>query len=220
MAVISQNSLEKMTLEPAKVNGASVRPKTLQRRADLLGVVYESISEHGIDGVSMRQIAEAAKISTGTINYHFGNKRNLIIAALEAAYELPEDWENYSGSPLAQLRRLVMGYIFRTPRDRFWRFWVNYLAYSTRDEEMRQHQEERFNRQGKFWRKLISDAVGQGELRKDINVDETARHLLLMAHGLIVAQLHAPTAEMREMAHLQFDHFFQGILPPVRKTAD
>jgi len=176
------------------------REKTLKRRKELLGVVYEAISESGVDGVTMRQIAEAAGISTGTINYHFKNKHNLLISALEAAYELPEDWQSYKGSPFNQLHRLAMGYVFRSSRDRFWRFWINYTAHSSRDEEMRQHQNDRYERQLSFWTKLLRDGIEAGEVDPKVNAKAVASELLLIAHGLIVRQIQSPTPDTRAEA--------------------
>jgi AcrR family transcriptional regulator len=176
------------------------REKTLKRRKELLGVVYEAISESGVDGVTMRQIAEAAGISTGTINYHFKNKHNLLISALEAAYELPEDWQSYKGSPFNQLHRLAMGYVFRSSRDRFWRFWINYTAHSSRDEEMRQHQNDRYERQLSFWTKLLRDGIEAGEVDPKVNAKAVASELLLIAHGLIVRQIQSPTSDTRTEA--------------------
>ncbi|MDO9216668.1 MAG: helix-turn-helix domain-containing protein, partial [Lacisediminimonas sp.] len=43
-------------------------------RRFVLGKVYELISEHGIESLSMRTVAQAVQMSTGTINHHFGNK--------------------------------------------------------------------------------------------------------------------------------------------------
>jgi len=179
---------------------SSSRPKTLQRRKELLGVVYELISEHGIDAVTMRQIADAAGISTGTINYHFKNRHNLVILALEAAYELPEDWRSYEGSPLAQLRRLASGYIFRSPRERFWHFWINYTANSSRDEEMRRHQNDRYEKQRKFWAELLKAGIAAGEVDPDIDPQNTADDLLLTGHALVIRQIQSPTPATREMA--------------------
>jgi AcrR family transcriptional regulator len=184
------------------------RPKTLKRRKELLGVVYEAVSESGVDGVTMRQIAEAAGISTGTINYHFQNKHNLLISALEAAYELPEDWQSYKGSPFNQLHRLAMGYVFRSPRDRFWRFWINYTAHSSRDDEMRQHQNDRYERQLSFWTKLLRDGVGAGEVDPGIDPKDVASELLLIAHGLVVRQIQSPTTETRAEAKTILDDQF------------
>jgi AcrR family transcriptional regulator len=185
---------------PAVGSIESSRPKTLKRRKELLGVVYEVVSESGVDGVTMRQIAEAAKISTGTINYHFKNKHNLLILALEAAYELPEDWQAYKGSPFSQLQRLAMGYVFRSSRDRFWRFWINYTAHSTRDEEMRQHQNDRYERQLEFWGDLLRDGIAAGEVDPSVDPKSAANELLLIAQGLVVRQIQSPTAAIREEA--------------------
>jgi AcrR family transcriptional regulator len=199
----------------------SARPKTLKRRKEVLGVVYEAVSESGVDGVTMRQIAEAAEISTGTINYHFENKHNLLILAMEAAYELPEDWEVYKGSPFSQLQRLAMGYVFRTPRDRFWRFWINYTAHSTRDEEMREHQNTRYERQRKFWGELLRDGIAAGEVDPEVDPERAANELLLIAHGLVLRQLQSPTAanrdEARDILTERFDHL-AAKSPKVRRV--
>ena len=68
------------------------RPGRIARQAELLTTVYKVVSEFGIDAASMRQIATRAKVSTGTINYHFRNKEKLVMEALQAAYQmtLPE----------------------------------------------------------------------------------------------------------------------------------
>lgn len=170
-------------------------------RKHLLGTVYEFISENGIENLSMRKIAQAADLSTGTINYYFGNKQRLLIAALESAYELPDDWEQYKGSPLKQLQRLLEGYVCRSPKDRFWRFWINYLASSTRNDELHAHQADRYRRQHRFWAKLLRDGQQAGEFRNDIDPDQKAEELLVLAHGLLVRQLAGPEARSREIAH-------------------
>lgn len=192
----------------------TARPKTLRRRRELLSVVYGCISEYGIDGVSMRQIAEAAQISTGTINYHFENKHNLIIAALEAAYALPADWETYRGSPLAQLQRLAMGHVCLHGRERFWRFWMNYVAHASRDEEMRRHLEDRDQRQQAFWTSLLRDGVAAGEVRPELDPARTAERLLLLARGLVVRQIQSPSTEVREHAQVVLEEFFDDLRVP------
>ncbi|MDP9974857.1 AcrR family transcriptional regulator [Variovorax paradoxus] len=184
------------------ISARRARPRPGQEctRHHVLETVYDLISEHGIEGLSMRQVADAAGLSTGTINYHFGNKQSLVIAALESAYELPSDWEQYCGSPSAQLRRLVFGYVCRSPRDRFWRFWINYLAASTRNDELSAHQRTRYERQERFWARLIRDAVKVEEFKKSLDPQHEAEQLLSLAHGLLVRQLVLPYAEVRAEA--------------------
>lgn len=181
-------------------------------RQHVLGTVYELISEHGIESLSMRQVAEATGLSTGTINYHFGNKRSLLIAAFESAYALPVDWEQYRGSPSAQLRRLALGYVCRWAKDRFWRFWINYLAFSTRDEKMLEHQKNRYARQERFWTRLIADGIASGEFRKDIDAAREAGRLLHLSHGLLIRQLIESEAETRTYARDTLNEAIDSLL--------
>jgi AcrR family transcriptional regulator len=171
-------------------------------------VVYDLISEHGIDALTMRQVAEASGVSTGTINYHFKNKENLVISALETAYQLPDDWAEYQGSPAAQLKRLALGYALKVSSSRWWRFWINYLAASTRSEEMQAHQETRFDKQLLFWTSLVAEGVKKGEFKKGLAPEEAARELLILVHGLLSVQFMKPDAKMRTFAR---DRILQAI---------
>src|SRR5690606_30471523 len=106
----------------------------------------------------------------------------------------------YRGSPAAQLRHIMLSYVLRASSDRWWRFWINYLAYSTRDETMQEHQGRRYDRQLKFWARLIVDGIEKNELRPDLEPLETARQLLITMHGLVTLQLMKPDAATRAYA--------------------
>jgi TetR/AcrR family transcriptional repressor of bet genes len=92
--------------------------------------------EVGIDAASMRQIADRAKVSTGTISYHFENKEKLVMAALQAAYQMPVRDDDANSSPLARLKAFAFRCILHEPNDRFWRFWMNYTVYGSRNAEL------------------------------------------------------------------------------------
>jgi AcrR family transcriptional regulator len=183
----------------------------LLKREFLLGVVYELIAEHGIDSLTMRQVSEHSNVSTGTINYHFKNKDNLIIAALVEAYHLPKDWSSLKGSPAAQLRRIAGFYVLRGDKDRWWQFWVNCLAFSARNDEMQKNQRERFDRQLRFWAQLIAEGIKQKEFRASLDPETTARDLLIMMYGLITLQLIRRDAETRAFAKNRIDQAIDGI---------
>ncbi len=187
------------------------RPGRVQRRQDLLGVVYDVVSESGIDGASMRQIADRAQVSTGTINYHFGNKEKLVMAALRAAYQTMPPKGGLEISPLEQLKGFAFSYIFRSSQDRFWRFWVNYTAHGTRDREMRDHQNQRFEKQQGHWQKLIQAAIESGELKAGLTAATTSKHLLIFTHGLVVRQLLQPGQKTRTECQGLLEDYFAGI---------
>ncbi|MVT63580.1 TetR family transcriptional regulator [Bradyrhizobium pachyrhizi] len=163
----------------------------------IAGVVYDLIAEQGIENLTMRQVADVAKVSLGTITYHFRSKEALIAAALESGYELPDDWDQYKGSPAAQLRRIALSYALQSPKERWWRFWINYVAMSTRDPEIQAIQTKRFDRQRRFWIKLFTEGKELGEIRDDIPIEETVDRMLVEVHGHIILQLVKPSPRMR-----------------------
>lgn len=196
MATALKGDSENAKSKPAQ----NTRPGSERQQNHLLGVVYDLISEHGIDALTMRQVAEASGVSTGTINYHFRNKENLVISALETAYQLPDDWAEYQGSPAAQLKRLALGYSLKVASSRWWRFWINYVAASTRSSEMQAHQEVRFEKQLRFWTDLVAEGMKKGEFRSDLNAEDAARELLILVHGLLTVQFLTPDAKFRGYA--------------------
>lgn len=186
------------------------RPGRVKRRRDLLGVVYEAVSDNGIDGVGMREIADRAGVSTGTLNYHFKNKKQLIMAAMKAAYELPEDFATHGTSALTQLKVFAFSAVFRSSKDRFWRFWINCASQATRDLELRDHQNERLERQQKFWGSLLKAASESGEIGR-IDPEKTAEDLIIYCHGLVVRQILRPDKETRERARALLEEYFEKL---------
>jgi TetR/AcrR family transcriptional repressor of bet genes len=184
---------KKATTAPKK------RPGRIARQADLLTTVYKVVSEFGIDAASMRQIATRAKVSTGTINYHFENKEKLVMAALQAAYQMPVPNDDANHSPLARLKAFAFRYILHEPNDRFWRFWMNYTVYGSRNAELRRHQNHWFQKQHSFWAKLIQEAARCGELSTELDPIDTAEQLLIFTHGLMIRQILQP--EPKSQAH-------------------
>ena len=178
----------------------------------IAGVVYDLIAEFGIENLTMRQVADAAKVSLGTITYHFRSKEALIATALESGYELPEDWDQYKGSPAAQLRRIALSYALQSPKERWWRFWVNYVAMSTRDAEIQATQAKRFDKQRRFWVKLLVEGQELGEIRGDIATEETVDRMLVEVHGHVILQLLKPSPKMRANARDAIERMIDEIL--------
>jgi AcrR family transcriptional regulator len=56
-------------------------------RERILAATVEVIAREGWRGVTVRKIAAAADVNAALVNYHFGSKTNLMLAALESALE-------------------------------------------------------------------------------------------------------------------------------------
>ncbi len=184
-------------------------------RTRILRVGARLISEHGIAGMSMRQLAAEAGYSTGTINYHFQNKRKLSIAVLEYVYRLPTGWSRDDSTPV-NLSKLLASFVLENEgRRTWWKFWMRYGAEATTDEELRRHQVTRMERQEDFYARTIAEAVERGELRPDQSPREAARTLLALAHGLAVTQVIDGGTESVERARVVMDAALDSILHPV-----
>ncbi len=172
--------------------GTSTDTAREPRRNEVLQHVTALIGEHGIDGMTMRQVAHATGLSTGTINYHFGNKRGLVLAALASAGEAPEG-SVPGGSPLARLRRLLASFVHDSQERRaWWQFWVEVAAQSARDEELRRHERARQTAQRRHVEELIEEGIRRGEIRADVDAATVAEPLIALATGLAILQLTAP----------------------------
>ena len=62
-------------------------PRGRQTRERILAATVEVIAREGWRGVTVRKIAAAADVNAALVNYHFGSKTNLMLAALESALE-------------------------------------------------------------------------------------------------------------------------------------
>lgn len=174
-----------MTLAP------DLPPEGVRTRSEVLRAVTLLIGEQGIDGMTMRQVARATGMSTGTINYHFTNKRSLILAALDAAPSAPASGEE--GSPLERLQALFRGFILEDlDRRAWWRFWVEVTAQAARDADLRDRQRNRMELQRRDVEDLVALGVQRGQLRPDLDASLIAEPLLALAYGLAVQQLISP----------------------------
>jgi AcrR family transcriptional regulator len=87
------------------------RPRPRDRIA---GAARGLFHKHGIRGIGVDAIAEAAGTNKMTLYRHFGSKDDLIIQCLRDAAQEAEVWwvqlaSDHPGDPLAQLRAWVLG---------------------------------------------------------------------------------------------------------------
>ena len=62
---------------------AKIKPKVKDRKIDILDAARRLISKSGIQGATLRAIAEEAKISTGAIYYYFNSKEEILYALMD-----------------------------------------------------------------------------------------------------------------------------------------
>lgn len=84
--------------------------------ARLLAVALRLFGEKGYDGVSVREVARAANVTTPNVYYYFGSKRGLYLRLLHELLERRSTAVRLAlkerGDPITRLRHLLEAYIW------------------------------------------------------------------------------------------------------------
>ncbi|WP_080731182.1 TetR/AcrR family transcriptional regulator [Rhodococcoides fascians] len=113
-----------------------------QRKDQILRSTLEQISQHGVVGLRVSDVAKGAGVSGGIVHYYFDTKLDLIRAAFEenAAQSLARRaaiFADESADPRVTLYALIDTYL---PSDDItsesWRVWIEWWAAALQDGEL------------------------------------------------------------------------------------
>ncbi|MDQ3034213.1 MAG: TetR/AcrR family transcriptional regulator [Myxococcota bacterium] len=171
--------------------GRPLADPELDRR--IVMAVFELVAQHGVDGLGMRQLAAATGLSTGTLNYRFGNKRGLLDAAIDYAYQRPRDLEEHTASTRATLERLLRRYLLRDKKVRvWWRFYCALVAHAPTDRALARRLTQRRRALVTFFADVLETGIARRELALEAPT-ACAERLVAIAHGAALSQLVDPS---------------------------
>lgn len=161
----------------------------------------------------MRDLARCLGVSTGTITHYFPDKQALLIGAMDSVYVLPTDWPEYQAQPLPlQLRRMTEMFVLDDERKRRWgRFWLAYLAGAGHDATLRSYQVERYERQRRFFTRLITIGIEAGAYATNLDAQDEAVRLLALGNGLAMQQVATPEGLTPDAARAILDAYLAGL---------
>jgi AcrR family transcriptional regulator len=177
-----------------------------QQRERILSAAEQLLVVHGVERTRLRDVAEAAGVSIGTVQHYFDTRDRLVrelfdwssdrrlagwLATTKTGAEDP--WERVAG---------LLGYALAEPIQRRSRVWIEFCAMA-RNEELR-------GKLGGFydaWREPFRNAIDQGvrdgifhPVRPVENIVDT---LVLLVDGAEVAiSLGAPGTSPERLRHL------------------
>ncbi|HEX7760382.1 MAG TPA: TetR/AcrR family transcriptional regulator [Caulobacteraceae bacterium] len=146
------------------------------RRRRITGAARDLIRETGDTGLSMRAIAARAQVSLSTPYNLFGSKRAIVLAVLEDIREFHERFSRLH--PVSAIDRLFQAVSISTSYyaedQAFYRtLWTALLDTGGKDDRTALLTPQR----EAFWRSLVSEAVREGALIPEIDVDLMTRNL-------------------------------------------
>jgi AcrR family transcriptional regulator len=132
-------------------------------------------------------------MSTGTITYHFGSRRSLLLDAIDYGYwHLPPTL--FELPPVDALRWVLHRYeLSDDSRRTWWRFWLAITSHSQCDAEIAERLVRQHNSIVDRWRTCLERGVLDGQLRADFDPATEAARLAAYAHGLAITQLVDPS---------------------------
>ncbi|HEY0752778.1 MAG TPA: TetR/AcrR family transcriptional regulator [Ktedonobacteraceae bacterium] len=160
------------------------------RRTQILRAARACIVELGYERATVRDVAEEAGVSTGTIVHYFGDKDTMLESALldkvqgtgiafrAALTGAQSSWE--------QLERLVAASLPESEEVRAeWRLWLTFWGEVTRNERLRAVSEKQHQRWTRFLARIIAAGCASGEFAQ-VDPHTTALQMAALIDGLAI----------------------------------
>jgi TetR/AcrR family transcriptional regulator, cholesterol catabolism regulator len=159
---------------------AASTPET-SRRDELLAIAARLFAERGFKNTTVRDIADAAGILSGSLYHHFDSKESMVDELLDTFQT--ELWKQYDAisesdlSPRAKLEAIVRASFDAIDHHHSEvAIFQNDAAYLTTFDRFA-YLDERNVRFRQLWTGLLEAAVRSGELRSDLDVELVYRFL-------------------------------------------
>jgi AcrR family transcriptional regulator len=151
------------------------------RREELLAIAARLFAERGYTFTTVRDIADAAGILSGSLYHHFDSKEAMVDELLDTFQT--DLWKKYGEieasdlSPRAKLEAVVRASFDAIDNHHSEvAIFQNDAAYLVTIDRFA-YLEERNERFRRLWTGLLEDAVAAGELRSDLDVELVYRFL-------------------------------------------
>ena len=160
------------------------------RKAQILQAARSCIVTLGYERVTVRDVAEKAGVSTGTIVHYFGDKDSMLEAALlDKVQDTGIAFRAAlagARSPWEKLVRLVNASLPETDEVRDeWRLWLTFWGEVTRNERLRAVSERQHRRWTRFLARIIVEGCDSGEFTR-VDPQTTAIQIAALIDGLAI----------------------------------
>jgi len=193
--------------------GAGSRRATIEdlRREELVTATLETISERGFERTTVRDIADAAGVAVGSVNYYFKSKHDLLRTAVADSdrrfrERVRAELAAVAGAR-AKLERVAEFAFLPSENEPDWAVFVDFWQQASRDESFR----EIFEAANAEWIEMLVDVISQGVEDGDLvvrgSIPDEAMALAALIDGLglherVTAHIDGETACRLVKAHI------------------
>lgn len=159
-----------------------------ERRREVVTAATRVIVRDGIDAATTRAIAAEAGLSNGVLSHYFADKDAILLSALRQSHTRIRErlLDKISGvTGLAALRAVLLDNLpLDDERGIETRLEVSFWSRSLASPGLARVQRAEADDLRSAVRALLSRAVEAGEVRADVDLDDTTEHLLALVDGL------------------------------------
>lgn len=191
-------------------------PEVADRKSVVVTAALELISELGTDAVRLKDVAQAAGISVGTIQYYFDSREALIISAYQQHSKNVIDRVNssfYAGhQPWMSLEQTLHDFLHVENFTKRTRLWIEFVAAATRDEKLRALLNEVFLTWKQVIRRIVETGIADGSFHPQVDAEIVVDALLAQLDGFEIAHATRATGTDVERIELALQQTARALL--------
>jgi AcrR family transcriptional regulator len=189
-----------------------------ERRAELAEAVWRTIARRGLEGTSIRNIAEESSWTRGVLQLYFRNKDDLMLYAFELACDraLEVDRRAWHGATgLGILRCLLAAYLEPDDEQRRVALVLNaFITHAKRQPELAAALRRRYTEWMATAQELFRRLAAEGALRPGLVPERAAVEYFAFATGLAELDLIDDDLLRRESGRQVVDDYLRRIGSP------
>jgi len=164
------------------------RQKTEVRRTQIADAAVKVVVKYGSEHVTVRRIAQETGITEGALYRHFKSKHDILALMVERTQEdiVAGIVKGAAGrTPLGILESALRNHMSSIEQRKSVSFQVIAEIISLGDKKLNRKASEALERYTSYIGDLLSQAIEAGEIRKDVNPEETAILITAAIQGLV-----------------------------------
>ncbi|MFP6805828.1 MAG: TetR family transcriptional regulator C-terminal domain-containing protein [Pseudomonadales bacterium] len=171
-----------------------------ERRKELIEASWDVISDIGIAGLTLRNVARAAGCTTGRISHYFSNREELLSSALRMAHKNAAlRMMKIANGKLNAKERLILVSYEGLPLDkrrlREWKVWIVFWAAVASSQSLAQENADRYT----DWQALVSRLLTESGVPGK-RLESRLFELMSIIDGLGIRMTLTPTPKNRDIA--------------------
>jgi AcrR family transcriptional regulator len=184
-----------------------VNVKSTVRQQEIVDCARKIITSHGIENLTIREIAKDLNITDGALYRHFRSKKEIISLRIEDIEETlsntVESAVKKDGDPIIKLENIFLSHISYAEQRKGVSFIAINEALSLKDKGLQRKMFRVIHRYIKRIRDILKEGVERGRFRKNININSSSIVFFGMVQSLVT--LWALSGFKYSLARLRLD---------------